>query len=47
MDKQNTLEKEKKDNKKQDFNIIVTYAEDGKSFQSIVENIILRKIGEV
>lgn len=37
---------EDKNNRKEDFNIIVTYAENGKSFQSIVENIIIRKMEE-
>lgn len=32
--------------KKEDFNIIVTYAENGQSFQSIAENIIIRKMNE-
>lgn len=38
-----------KDNKemKKDFNIIVTYAEKGPSFQSIAENILIRKMNEI
>ena len=39
----NTNEKK---SKKGNFNIIVTYAKDGQSFQSIAENIIIRKINE-
>lgn len=39
----NTKENNKK---KEDFNIIVTYAEDGQSFQSIAESIIIRKMSE-
>lgn len=39
----NTKEKNKR---KEDFNIIVTYAENGQSFQSIAENIIIRKMNE-
>lgn len=35
-----------KENKKEEFNIIVTYAKNGQSFQSIAENIIMRKISE-
>ena len=37
---------EEKKSKKGNFNIIVTYAKDGQSFQSIAENIIIRKINE-
>ncbi len=41
---QESIKKEEK--KKEDFNIIVTYAENGQSFQSIAENIIIRKMNE-
>ena len=37
---------EKKKKVKEDFNIIVTYANKGQSFQSIAENIIIRKMNE-
>lgn len=37
---------EKKNKKEKDFNVIVTYAENGQSFQSIAENIIIRKMNE-
>ena len=43
-EKEETKEKERK---KKDFNIIVTYAKNGKSFQQIAENIILRKMDEL
>lgn len=43
---ENTEEKENK--KKEDkFNIIVTYAKNGQSFQSIAENIIIRRLNEI
>ena len=42
-----TTTKEKADKVKEDFKIIVTYAEKGQSFQSIAENIIIRKINEI
>ena len=38
---------EKKNKVKEDFNIIVTYADNGQSFQSIAENIIIRKMNEI
>ena len=38
---QNSKEKSK------NFNIIVSYAKNGKSFQTIAENIVLRKLDEV
>lgn len=41
----NNNAKEKKEMKK-DFNIIVTYAKKGQSFQTIAENIIIRKMSE-
>ena len=44
QEKEITKEKEEK---KKDFNIIVTYAKNGKSFQQIAENIILRKMDEL
>ena len=34
------------EDKKEDFKIIVTYDENGKSFQSIVENILIRKMNQ-
>ena len=34
-------------NNKKDFNIIITYAEKGRSFQEIAENIIIRKLKEM
>lgn len=46
---ENKITKEKNNTKKKkDFNIIVTYAENenGRSFQSIVEKILIRKIEE-
>ncbi len=38
-----------KNEKKEDFNVVVTYAENGKgrSFQSIVENIVIRKMEDM
>lgn len=44
---ENSATKDKDNKKKDDFNIIVTYAENGQSFQSIAENIIIRKINEI
>lgn len=44
-EKEYTKEKDKKKDK--DFNIIVTYAENGKSFQTIAENILIRKMNEI
>ena len=48
MEKSENTNKIKEENKrKKDFNIIVTYAEHGQSFQSIAENILIRKINEI
>ena len=47
MAKDDTKNSTNEDNKKYDFNIIVSYANDGKSFQSIAENIILRRLDEI
>lgn len=33
--------------KKEEFNIVVSYAENGISFQSIVEKILLRRMDEI
>lgn len=44
--RKNTITQEKKDKGKEDFNIVVTYAKNGQSFQSIAENIIIRKMNE-
>lgn len=43
---ESTITKEDVKNEKEDFNIVVTYAENGQSFQSIAENIIIRKMNE-
>ena len=43
---ENMTIQEKKNKAKEDFNIIVTYADNGQSFQSIAENIIIRKMNE-
>lgn len=43
----NTKKDTKEQNKISDFNIIVSYANDGKDFQTIMENIILRRLDEV
>lgn len=40
-------EKTEDKKKKSEFNIIVSYAKNGVSFQSIVENILLRKMDEI
>ncbi len=45
--RENNDTEDKKIKKEKDFNIIVTYAEDGPSFQSIAENIIIRKLNEI
>ncbi len=44
---ENNVTEDKEEKKKEDFNIIVTYAENGKSFQSIAENILIRKMNEI
>ena len=44
--KENSNTNEKK-SQKENYNIIVTYAKDGQSFQSIAENIIIRKMNEI
>ncbi len=44
---ENNITEDKEEKKKEDFNIIVTYAENGKSFQSIAENILIRKMNEI
>ena len=43
------VERNEESNEKEDkyFNVIVTYAENGQSFQTIAENIILRKMNEL
>ena len=41
-----TTTSEKINKGKEDFNIVVTYAENGQSFQAIAENIIIRKMKE-
>lgn len=43
------VERNEESNKKEDknFNVIVTYAENGQSFQTIAENIIVRKMNEL
>lgn len=41
-----TTTTEKINKGKEDFNIVVTYAENGQSFQAIAENIIIRKMNE-
>lgn len=43
------LERNEESNEKEDknFNVIVTYAENGQSFQTIAENIIVRKMNEL
>ena len=46
MQKDTTM-KNANDEVKEDFKIIVTYAENGQSFQSIAEKIIIRKINEI
>lgn len=43
---ESTTTQEKIDKGKEEFNIIVTYAKNGQSFQSIAENIIIRKMNE-
>ncbi|MBQ2937886.1 MAG: hypothetical protein IJE05_03280 [Clostridia bacterium] len=43
---ENIIKTKEKNKKKEDYNIIVTYAEHGQSFQSIAENIIIRKMNE-
>lgn len=43
---ESTTTQEKINKGKEDFNIVVTYAENGQSFQSIAENIIIRKMNE-
>lgn len=43
---ESTTTQEKINKGKEDFNIVVTYAEKGQSFQSIAENIIRRKMNE-
>lgn len=35
------------DKNKQEFNIIVTYAKNGLSFQEIAEKILIRKLNEI
>lgn len=47
MEEKEKKQKIKEVNKNKDFNIIVSYATNGKSFQSIAENIVLRKLDEV
>lgn len=43
----NKLEtKSKKEEKNHEFKIYVTYDKNGKSFQEVAENILLRKINE-
>ena len=37
---------EKKNKQNENFNIVVTYDDNGQSFQSIAENIIIRKMNE-
>jgi len=37
----------KEDNNKQKFNIYVTYDKNGKRFQDIVEDILIRKFNEI
>lgn len=43
------VERNEESNEKEDknFNVIVTYAENGQSFQTIAENIIVRKMNEL
>ena len=44
--RESVVTQEKRNKVKEDFNIIVTYADNGQSFQSIAENIIIRKMNE-
>lgn len=39
--------KEEKEKKTENFNIVVTYDKNGKSFQSIAEDILIRKMNEI
>lgn len=47
MQDRNIIETKENKNNKKDFNIIITYAEKGRSFQEIAENIIIRKLKEM
>ena len=44
---ENNITEDKEEKKKEDFNIIVSYAENGVSFQSIVETILIRRMDEI
>ena len=44
MSKNNTKIKDKK---KEEFNIMVSYNKNGKSFQTIAEEILIRKMNEI
>lgn len=47
MKENETIQKRIKNKEKGNFNIVVTYAKNGQSFQKIAEGIIMRKINEI
>ena len=45
--KDNKEENKRKNKKEDDFKILVTYAKNGKIFQEVFQNILLRRMDEI
>ena len=45
--KDNKNENKRKNKKEDDFKIVVSYANNGKTFQEVFQNIILRRMDEI